>query len=209
MIPHYPDFFDAAPAIPMHDPLAEFLGATEDGVIEYHYADAVALAGHSCPAVAAAFLMTRAALLALYPKATPGRGAIKVEWRESRAAGVTGMMANVVSLITGSADERGFKGIGGHFARRDLLVFEIPMDGDVRFTRLDNGASVDVAARLESVPMAPAVQPLLPLCIAGEASAAEQDEFRELWQTRVRSLLLEHPDDPSVIVVKDGSPVAA
>lgn len=33
----------------MYDPLAEFLGAAEGGLIEYGYADAVKLAGHSCP----------------------------------------------------------------------------------------------------------------------------------------------------------------
>jgi len=62
----FPDFFASAPVIRMHDPLAEFLGAAKDGIIEYRYADAVRFAGHSCPTVASAFLMTRAALAALY-----------------------------------------------------------------------------------------------------------------------------------------------
>lgn len=58
----FPDFFEAAPRITVRDPLARFLGAAEDGIIEYRYADAVRLAGHSCPTVASAYLMTRAAL---------------------------------------------------------------------------------------------------------------------------------------------------
>lgn len=67
----YPEFFDAVPVITMRDPLAEFLGAMQDGLMEYRYANVVALAGHSCPTVAAAFLMTRAALNALYPDEVP------------------------------------------------------------------------------------------------------------------------------------------
>ncbi len=62
-----PAFFDQAPAIVMYDALAQTLGAMQDGLIEYHYLDAVKLAGHSCPTVAGAWLMTRAALARLYP----------------------------------------------------------------------------------------------------------------------------------------------
>lgn len=41
----YPDFFDAVPRLRLCDPLAVFLGASDDGVIEYGYIDAVKLAG--------------------------------------------------------------------------------------------------------------------------------------------------------------------
>lgn len=57
---HYPAFFDDVPAIRLYDPLAEFLGAVDDGVIEYRYLDAVKLAGHSCPTVASASRPTTA-----------------------------------------------------------------------------------------------------------------------------------------------------
>ncbi len=43
-----PQFFDQAPRIRVTDPLAEFLGAVEGGVIDYEYLDVVKLAGHSC-----------------------------------------------------------------------------------------------------------------------------------------------------------------
>ena len=46
----------------MRDPLAEFLGAADGGRLEYTYADAVKLTGHSCPTVAGAWLATRRAL---------------------------------------------------------------------------------------------------------------------------------------------------
>ncbi|HET6726145.1 MAG TPA: hypothetical protein VFH85_09090 [Gammaproteobacteria bacterium] len=209
MIKHHPYFFTFAPTILVHDPLAGFLGAAEDGLIEYQYVDAVTLAGHSCPTVAAAFLMTRAALRALYKGEVPERGAVRVEWRDDRAAGVTGVMANVASLITGAADNAGFKGIGGRFERCGLLAFNVPMDGEVRFTRLATGDEVEVSACLDPVPMEPRVRALLPRCLGGEATADEQAEFRLLWQTRVRTLLLQHADDPQVIVVRRTESAAA
>lgn len=63
----HPAFFDEAPRIVVRDPLADLLGAAEGGLLEYRYLDAVRLAGHSCPTVAGAWLMARAALRSLYP----------------------------------------------------------------------------------------------------------------------------------------------
>lgn len=199
MIRNAPDFFHAAPGIVVHDPLAGFLGACDDGLIEYRYADAVALAGHSCPTVAAAFLMARAALQALYPTDPPERGAVRVEWRDDREAGVTGVMATVVSLVTGAADGSGFKGIGTRFERRGLLTFNASVDGEARFTRLDSGAAVDVSPHLDKVPMAPEIRMLMRRCLSGDATASERNDFKRLWQARVRSLLLDYCDDRSVI----------
>src|SRR5690606_11154863 len=73
----FPAFFAQAPRIALHDPLAQLLGASDDGLIEYGYEDAVRLAGHSCPTVAGAWLMTVRALRALYPDAPPQRGDIE------------------------------------------------------------------------------------------------------------------------------------
>jgi len=75
----FPSFFADIPTIVVHDRLAEFLGAADGGVIEYRYADAVKLAGHSCPTVAGAYLLARRALAALYPDTLPERGDIQVE----------------------------------------------------------------------------------------------------------------------------------
>lgn len=198
--PH-PEFFDAAPVIVMRDPLAEFLGAARDGRMEYRYRDAVALAGHSCPTVAAAFLMTRAAVNTLYPGSVPVRGAIRTEFHDDRLAGTTGVMANVVRLITGATDDDGFKGIGGRFDRRRLLAFGVPMDAQMRFTRVDTGATAEVSARLDAVPLDPQVRGLLPRCLTGNASADEMQCFRTLWQARVKRLLLDHADDFTVFPV--------
>ena len=55
----FPEFFDKAPVVSLRDPLAVFLGASGSGKFTYSYADAVKLAGHSCPTVAGAYLMVR------------------------------------------------------------------------------------------------------------------------------------------------------
>jgi len=200
----FPGFFEAAPRIVLHDPLADFLGAACEGVLEYRYADVVRLAGHSCPTVASAFLMARAALAALYGDALPERGAVCVELRDPGTEGVTGVVANVLSLLTGATVDTGFKGLGGRFDRRRLLAYDAPIDGQVRFTRMDNGDAVTVRARVERVPSDPRVGQLMPRCVMGVADGEEQALFRELWQERVRKLLLEHADDPEVIVVTRG-----
>ncbi|AIP67015.1 hypothetical protein [Burkholderia thailandensis] len=197
----FPDFFDAAPRIALRDPLAAFLGAASGGAIEYGYADVVKLAGHSCPTVASAYLMTRATLGALYGGVPAERGAIRVALRDPATEGVTGVIANVVGMLTGATFDTGFKGIGGRFDRRRLLAFGEPMPGQLRFTRVDTEASVGVSARLDRVPGDPRIADLLPRCLAMTASPDEATLFRELWQARVRRLLLDHADDADVIVL--------
>ena len=197
----FPEFFATAPRITLRDPLAAFLGAAADGIIEYGYVDAVRLAGHSCPTVASAYLMTRAALSALYPDGLPERGGIRVELRDERIHGVAGVIGNVASLITGGTQDAGFKGIGGRFDRRNLLYFGADIAEQLRFTRINNGASVGVGAQLERLPADPRIPLLMPRCLAGTASPEEEALFRSLWQERVRRLLLDHADDPDVIAL--------
>ncbi|HEY9460500.1 MAG TPA: hypothetical protein VIR04_06860 [Paralcaligenes sp.] len=198
----YPDFFDKAPRITMQDPLAAFLGAAEDGIMEYGYADAVKLAGHSCPTVASTYLMARSAFATLYPGELPKRGDIQVDLPDERQDGVAGVVANVLSLLTGATQDTGFKGIGGRFDRRNLLSFGVPVSGQIRFTRLDTEDSVTVSARLNRVPGDPRVAGLMPRCISNTATDYEATLFQTLWQERVRKLLIEHADDPDVIVVQ-------
>ena len=123
----FPAFFAAAPTLRVCDPLAAFLGAAQDGILEYHYADAVRLAGHSCPTVAGAYLLTRRGLLALYGDTLPERGGIAVQMRE--------------------------------------------------------------------------MQSLMPKAVSGQATPDELARFGELWQARVRTMLLEHADDPELLQI--------
>ena len=197
----FPDFFATAPAIAVEDGLAEFLGAARGGRIEYHYADAVRLAGHSCPTVASAWLMARAALRQLFGEELPRRGEIAVACQAPRDAGVTGVMAAVFTLVTGAADEGGFRGLGSRFGRRGLLRFGQPVAGEFRLTRLDSGAAVEVSAHPGCVPGDARMQDLLPLCVAGTATPAQSRLFGQLWQDRVRRIL-ERADDPALIELK-------
>jgi len=198
---NYPSFFDEVPKISLYDPLAELLGATEQGILQYGYFDAVRLAGHSCPTVASAYWATYKALSSLYPDAMPVRGDIRVELRRDSASGVTGVIANVVSMLTGAMSDSGFKGIGGRFDRRERLFFAVDMQGEIRYTRLDTNQAVEVAFNLQRVPASPRLTGLLASCLSNTASQTETTEFRQLWQERVRCILLDHGNDPAVFSV--------
>lgn len=199
----FPGFFEEVRKFTLYDPLAEFLGAAADGLVEYGYADAVKLAGHSCPTVAGAYLMTWKALAELYDGKTPERGATEAEFRDDAASGVTGVIANVVGLLTGAAQAGGFKGIGGRFDRRNLLSFNATVSAEVRFTRLDTGASVEVGYRPELVPPAPAMRDLMQKAMAGVATSEERDEFGRLWQDRVKRILIDQFDNPELVVLSN------
>jgi formylmethanofuran dehydrogenase subunit E len=196
----HPAFFDEVPTLTLHDPLAEILGAATGGLMTYGYADAVKLAGHSCPTVAGAYLMTLKALGNLYPDSLPERGGIKVELGAAQADGVTGVTAAVAGLLTGAAGDGGFKGLGGRHSRRNLLVFESG-SATLRFTRLDTGASVSASYHPEAVAAPPELQALMSTLLAGQASAAERTEFGRLWQLRVKRILIDHFDDPALVTI--------
>ena len=198
----FPDYFQQVPSITLRDPLAELLGAAEDGLIEYHFADAVKLAGHACPTVAGAWLLTVHALRALYGTAIPERGNIAVAVHESADSGVAGVIASIATLLTGAAGEGGFKGLGGQHVRRGLLHFGVDGVGGFAFIRRDTGAAVDGIFRLNSVPADPRLGDLLPAVVHGRADAEQRQLFGLLWQERVRRILLEHHDDPALVELR-------
>ncbi|MBM4182105.1 MAG: hypothetical protein FJ209_11205 [Betaproteobacteria bacterium] len=199
---HFPAFFQDIPLITLRDPLAAILGAATDGLIDYRYTDAVKLAGHSCPTVAGAWLMARRGLRALYGEDLPERGGLRVDFRAAREAGTTGVVGNVLGLITGAAGEEGFKGLGGRLSRRDLLRFAVELPAELRLTRLDSGAATLLDYHPERVPPAAEMAPLMARVVGGVADPWEQIEFARLWQDRVRRILLEHADDPELVVAR-------
>jgi len=198
-----PAFFAQVPPITLRDPLAQFLGASSDGLVEFRYYDAVKLAGHSCPTVAGAWLMTLKALERLYPGEHPERGAVKVELRGAAHEGVVGVVANVVAFVTGAAGEGGFKGIAGRFERRGLLHFGAPIKAEARFTRIDTGRSVEASFNADVVPAQPEMRPLLQRALAPDASPEERAAFAAVWQKRVERILVEHRDDPNLVRIVD------
>src|SRR5574341_258536 len=198
-----PPFFEQVPRLRVYDPLAELLGSAEGGVLEYGYGDAVRLAGHSCPTVAAAYWLTLCALHRLYPGALPRRGGVKVEFREEGPHGSTGVVAAVVQMLTGAANDEGFKGLAGSHGRAGLRRYAPELPLAMRYTRLDNGAAVDAEADLDLLPQPPELQPLLETCARGRGDASALRRLAELWQQRVRRLLLEFRDDDGVFIVRD------
>ncbi len=197
-----PAFFEQAPTILMYDALALTLGAAQGGLIEYRYLDAVKLAGHSCPTVACAWLMTRAALALLYPGQTPHRGEVRVAMREPQDAGVIGVIASVAGLVTGAAGGGGFKGLAGRHTRRDLLTYGVPIHGEMRFTRVDNGQSVEVSHHPEVVPRPAELSMHMQAALAPQADITQREVFGKIWQSWVRAMLIEHADDPALIRVE-------
>ncbi|MBN8737224.1 MAG: hypothetical protein J0H27_13280 [Xanthomonadales bacterium] len=198
----FPDFFAEVPALKLHDGLAQLLGASDDGVIEYHYADAVRLAGHSCPTVAGGWLSARAALRHLYPDSLPERGGISVYLNDAEDAGVTGVIGQVLTLVTGAAAANGFHGLGGRHARSDLLHYAQGDVTGVRYRRNDTGDEVEVDIDTSSVPADPMQGLLIRLVLTGQADDMQRREFGRLWQDRVRRMLVEHADDPTVVRIR-------
>lgn len=185
---NYPKFYDTIESIKVKDPLSDALGAFENGQYEFHYVDVVKSAGHSCPTVAGAYIITLEALKYLYPDALAVRGNIKVEFKESMESGVAGVIGNVISQITGATDKSGFKGLQGKFARHSLMHFDVNINASARFTRLDSFKSVDIFYNPSSVMPNPDMQVLMQKMASGKATSNELKEFGILWQDRVKRI---------------------
>lgn len=200
---NYPAFYDLAPRISMYDPLSALLGASSGGVLEYTYSDAVRLAGHSCPTVAGAYLIARAAMLELYRDEPAERGGIRVRMPAPESEGAMGVTAQVLTLITGAAADNGFHGIGGRFVRRSLLSYSTSAAGRaVYFSRQDSGATVSVELDLATVPAPANLHELMSAALDPTATVAQRKAFALEWQGRVQRLLVDHADDPQVLRVE-------
>lgn len=173
------------PSIEVHDGLAAYLGGP--GEVErfsLSILDVARLSGHLCPSVAGAYLVTRAAVLALFPDTKVcERGLLTIDVPGAETDGANGPIGHVMSYITGAWPESGFAGLRGEFARRNLLRYNSKkvQIGHYRFQRLDTGAVVEISyfPNKANVP------------------ASENASFGEMWQTRVKAIL----NSPDVIEV--------
>lgn len=186
------DFFADVEKIVLKDKLGELLGVDEPFI--YSFSDVVKLSGHSCPTVAGAYLMTLYSLKKLYPNETPIRGDIKVELRNSKSAGTTGVLANVASFITGAKEEDGFKGLNGKFARNNLLLYDAAIKGEMKFTRVDTNESVEVSYDLSNIALSGFDSSLMQKSLQEIATIDESKLFAAQWQKRVSEILLVHKD---------------
>ncbi len=190
------------------DPLAEFLGALGEGqAFTFEYEDAIKLAGHSCPTIAGAFVVTRAALKALWGgDELPVRGIIDVTLKGGPEDLSYGPQSKVISLVTGAAGPEGFKGLGGRFVRKGLLHFDAE---DLQFNtyifkRTDTGKTVTV--RYDPGKLgedSTELTKLTPIVVKGIPSKVESERFKELWQDKVRRVLTETDKYPGLIEVEE------
>jgi len=182
----YPAFFDEIESIVLKDKLGEFIGTSEDGIIEITYLDTVKMAGHSCATVGGAYLIALKGLKALYKDEMPQRGEIKVELKKSPTEDNAGVVGAVLSNITGATIDDGFGGIpGGRFNRRNLLFYNAPIDTDVRFTRLDTKEQTGINFHPEK-----AVNPksILMSAIGPDATPEDKQTFPMRFQKMVKRL---------------------
>jgi len=204
----HPFYADVEP-IKLKEPLAEFLGAINEGEeLVFTYSDAVKLAGHSCPAVSGAYKMTQKALKVLYGNQIPVRGEISVRVLGSVDNGANGPISQVISLITGAAPQTGFAGLGQRFRRKDKLTFDQKNEepNAFIFTRDDSKKSVKITYHPELLPQDKNIHQLFTKCIVGTASIEQQRQFQEMWQKRVKAVLFEEVKGLFTVEVKLAHP---
>ena len=198
---NYPDYYNKVPVIELYDPLSDFLGAINDGIVQICYLDAVKFAGHSCPTVAGAYLMTLVAIDYFSKNNVPvERGNIKIIAKGPKAEGTNGVIANVAAYICGVNDESGFAGIGGKMSRKNKLFYDSSLDCDLKFEYKDS--SIKLTYNPSSIKPDERMFPLLQKSIKGLASGDEQKLFKKLWQDRVKAILL-NPDGYDEIIFKE------
>ena len=184
----HPAFFDTIETITLKDNLSAFLGSLAGGIVEFSYLDVVKAAGHSCPTVAGANLMTAAGPEALYPDEIPVRGEIFVSFKEAPDVDVAGVIGNVVTQITGATATSGFKGLGGQFVRHGLMEFGADIAASVRFKRTDTGQTVDVTYDPSDIPSDPRQQQIMQLLRQGMATPEDKAAFGKMFQQRVEAI---------------------
>ena len=81
------------------------------------------------------------------------------------------------------------------------LRFGIPMQGELRFTRLDTGQAVELVYHPEVVPRPAGLKSLMQAALSPDADFGARSAFADAWQTWVRAILLEHNGDPELLTV--------
>ena len=199
-------FYDEVEPIRLSDPLGEILGAVDRGEpFTYTFKEAVLMSGHSCPAVSGAYLVTLKALKALYGDDTPVRGQIEVLIKGKPEDLSYGPQSQVIMLITGAAGKTGFKGLAGRYGRSNLLHFDTTdfQFNTYFFRRTDTGRTVKITYDPQTVPDDPKISALIKPVLSGAATESEAEEFKSLWQEKVRKLLIDYDEYPGLIEVKE------
>ncbi len=183
--------FPESPVLRLYDPLGDMLGAG-DGIYEYTFDDAVKLAGHACPTVAGAFLVTKKAIMALFEHDIAQRGGMQVTVHGAQDEGANGPFSQVLTLLTGAAADNGFQGLGGHQSRQGLLTFDTSGKQAklcYTFTRISNRKSITLAYDASSIAGSPTINEDMQALLSGHADETILKRFRSAWSERVRHIL--------------------
>lgn len=168
--------------IKVYEPFARFLMAESD---EYEFSisllDVVRFAGHACPAMVGAFLISQRAIKELFAETnTCIRGQIAIEIPTAVDQGATGPISNVFSMIFGAWEKSGFGGLQGKFVRRNLLKYDsahIP-PGTFRFHNIQSGKFVDIAYDPSKIEV---------------LADPETTPFQNIWRMKIKTIL-QNPD---------------
>ena len=181
----YPDFFNEIEHIILKDELSEFLGSSDEGIIDISYLEIVKMAGHSCAVTSGSYLMTLIGLKELYGNELPQRGNIKVEIKDQLTDGNTGVFGSVYSNITGATTNTGFGGLGDKFNRRNLMFYGANIKGNVRFTRLDTNKSIELSYNPHSI-VAPGE--IMQSAFGPNGTEENRKAFPAKWQEMVETI---------------------
>ncbi|MBS3920262.1 MAG: hypothetical protein KG012_15435 [Deltaproteobacteria bacterium] len=196
------DYIEKIPPVLMKEPFLELLGQT-DRPVPYTFREAVKLAGHSCGAVAGAWVITRKALQTLYPDTLPVRGRIKVTMPGAEDEWYVGVFGEVITYLTGAAPKTGFPGaeFGQAYNRRNLMNYREKPSGIPPakmvwiFERIDTGAKVAIRYDLNQIkpPQTPERTEMGAKVASRKATPEEVREWREYWNARAK-FVLDHGD---------------
>lgn len=198
----FPKYYHQIEKIRLFDPLAEVLGSCNEGIIEFSFSDVVSFAGHGCPTVGGAYLMTLMGLKLLYKNLIPIRGMIEVHMGQAKDSGTTGVVAAVAGFILGASDEGGFKGLAGNYFRNNLIKFSQDFKGHMRLVRIDTGESVTLEYHPEIVPGNQLTGILLEKILKNVATIEEKKEFQTIWNQRLEKIMVNEISNPNLIITR-------
>lgn len=198
----FPEYYQQIEKIQLFDPLAEILGSSNEGIINFTFADAVRFAGHGCPTVGGAYLMILAGVKLLFKNQLPVRGMLEVHMNQAKDSGTTGVIAAVAGFILGASDEGGFKGLAGMHFRNNLIKFSQDFKGHMRLVRIDSGESIILEYHPEIVPGNQLTGLLLDKILKNLATNEEKKAFQTIWNQRLEKIMVNEFSNPNLIITR-------
>lgn len=198
------DISRSLPTIKCKDPLSQFLGSFDGGVIEYDFEYIAKLTGHACPTVLTTYLSAIAVAKTLYGDDMPVRGDVEILLKDAKENATIGVSALVFSAIFGAGDEGGFKGIGGEFVRNNKCKFEADIPSFALFSRLDTGECVYLDFDFGGMQSLPT--PNVGVALQKFLQSDDISEFQEGWLDKLKTIVKDF-DALGVLKLKSSSKI--